>query len=221
MYGNIDAALLYFIRFKEYTTNKNGLDIEHSKRDPCLFYKKNELERTVRAIVVYVDDCLLAGERSCIAKMKTKLKSEFGVVEDGKLKKLLGVRYKWEDIQDSERARVTLSMNDKAEKIIQCYEKAPGYTPRIQKPPGKPGEILEKHNGTPTKHEEHRSVLGKLIFFVTKISLKCSYTCGWLARQPERATLGSNGEDDRIPKRRKGIRIGHPKTENNEDHFVW
>ena len=43
MYGNVDAVLLYFIRFKEYATNKKGLDIEQSKSDPCLFYKKNEL----------------------------------------------------------------------------------------------------------------------------------------------------------------------------------
>ena len=59
MYGNIDAALLYFIRFKEYAISKNGLDIKRSKSDPCLFYKKNELGRTVGVIVVYVDDCCL------------------------------------------------------------------------------------------------------------------------------------------------------------------
>ena len=42
-------------------------------------------------IVVYVDNCILAGEKEFIYEMKTKLKSEFGVVEDRKLRKMLGV----------------------------------------------------------------------------------------------------------------------------------
>ena len=73
-----------------------------------------------------------------------KLKTEFGVVEDGRLQKLLGVRYKWENIEDADNAKVILSMNDKAAEIIRSYEKATGLTPRLQKTPGKPGEILIK-----------------------------------------------------------------------------
>ena len=183
MYGNVDAALLYFIRFKEFATNKTGLGIEQSKSDPCLFFKKNELGRTIGIIVVYVDDCMIAGERAFIDEMKLKLKNEFGVVEDGRLRKLLGVRYEWKDIEDSKKARVIMNMEDKAAEIISSYEKATGLTPRIQKTPGKPGEILTKNEGTAVKHEEYRSILGKLMFYVTKISPECSYACGQLARQ--------------------------------------
>ena len=183
MYGNVDAALLYFIRFTEYAINPQGLDLIQSKADPCLFFKKNNDGKTVGVIVVYVDDCVLAGEKDFINEMKSKLKDEFGVVEDGQLRKLLGVRYKWDDLNDPVNARVTLSMQDKAEEIIRGYEKATGLTPRTQKTPGKPGEILEKHEGEAVKHSEYRSILGKLMFYVTKISPECSFACGQLARQ--------------------------------------
>ena len=141
-------------------------------------------------IVVYVDDCVIAGEKEFIANMKSKLKAEFGVVEGGQLRKLLGVRYRWDNLSDPSNATVTLNMEDKAEEVIKAYEKATGLTPRIQNTPGKPGEILEKHEGNPVKQPEYRSVLGKLMFYVTKLSPECSFACGQLARQ-----MHNPGED--------------------------
>ena len=183
MYGNVDAALLYFIRFTEFAIDENkGLGLIQSKSDPCLFFKKDDEEKTLGVIVVYVDDCLIAGEQKFIDEMKTKLKTEFGVVEDGKLSKLLGVRYKWENINDPINAKVVLNMDDKANDIIESYKRATGTTPRDQKTPGKPGEILEKNIGPIVKHDEFRSILGKLMFYVSKISPECSFPCGQLAR---------------------------------------
>ena len=86
-------------------------------------------------------------------------------------------------MNDENNAKVTLNMDDKAKEVIRSYEQATGLTPRIQKTPGKPGEVLTKHEGTPHKHADYRSVLGKLMFYVTKISPECSYACGQLARQ--------------------------------------
>ena len=74
MYGNVDAALLYFVRFRDFATSREGLDIAQSKSDPCLFYKKSELGRTLGVIVIYVDDCLIAGETTFIQEIKIKLK---------------------------------------------------------------------------------------------------------------------------------------------------
>ena len=74
-------------------------------------------------------------------------------------------------------------MEDKAEEIISSYEKATGRTPRVYKTPGKPHEVLEKHEGTAVRHSEYRSILGKLMFYVTKVSPECSFACGQLARQ--------------------------------------
>ena len=40
MYGNVDAALLYFIRFTDYATDKDGLNLNQSKSDPCVFFRR-------------------------------------------------------------------------------------------------------------------------------------------------------------------------------------
>ena len=183
MYGNVDAALLYFVRFTTFATAKDGLGLEQAKVDPCIFFKKNEKGKTIGVIIIYVDDCLIAGEDKFIADMKYKLKQEFGTVEDGQLRKLLGVRYTWENRDDPEKSKVILNMDDKAEEIIEAYEKLTGTIAKEFKAPGKPGEILEKHDGEPVMHSEYRSVLGKLMFYVTKVSPECSFSCGQLARQ--------------------------------------
>ena len=74
-------------------------------------------------------------------------------------------------------------MDHIAEEIVRSYEKATTLTPRTQKTPKTSGKVIEKHEGEPVKHEEYRSVLGKLMFYVTKISPEWSYACGPLARQ--------------------------------------
>ena len=126
---------------------------------------------------------MIAGRDEFIDEMKHKLKNEFGVVEDGQLRKLLGVRYEWKDIGDETKARVIMDMSDKAEEIINAYKKETGLMPRAYKAPGKPGEILVKNEGQPVKHGAYRSILGKIMFYVTKIAPECSFACGQLARQ--------------------------------------
>ena len=182
MYGNVDAALLYFIRFTEYAISPEGLNLTQSKADPCVFYKRNANRETIGMIVVYVDDNLICGNKGFVTEMKIKLKQKFGVVEDGQLKKLLGVRYEWRDTGNIEMARVFLSMDDKAEEIVKEYEKVIGETPKIYKTPGKPGEILRKNEGEPVSLDEYRSILGKIMFYMTKIGPECSFAVGQLAR---------------------------------------
>ena len=96
---------------------------------------------------------------------------------------MVGVRYKWEHLNDPSKAKVTLNMDDKASEIIQAYEKATGTTPKSFKTPGKPGELLEKHKGNPINHSAYRSILGKIMFYTTKVGPECSFSCGQLARQ--------------------------------------
>ena len=61
MYGNIDAALLYFGSFTEYTTDENGSYLVQSLSDPCVFFKNFEIGRTLAIVVVYVNDCVITG----------------------------------------------------------------------------------------------------------------------------------------------------------------
>ena len=48
-----------------------------------LVLHEDELGRTMGVIVVYVDDCVIVGEKKFISDMKRKSKAKFGVVEDG------------------------------------------------------------------------------------------------------------------------------------------
>ena len=186
MYGNVDSALMYFVRFRDYATKKEGLDLRQSSADPCLFYRVNESNKTIGVIVVYVDDCLIAGEKEFIEEMKMKLKQEFGVVEDGQLRKLLGVRYNWVNLEDKNEAKVILSMDDKAKEIVQAFEKARGHIPKKYSTPGKPSEVLKANVGEIVMHKEYRSILGKVMFYTTKVAPECSFACGQLARQMHR-----------------------------------
>ena len=95
MYGCVDAALLYFVRFAEYATSPTGLNLVQSKVDPCVFYRRGDDDKPQLIVICHVDDCLLLGKPADIKEVKENLRKEFGTVEDGKLRKLLGVCYEW------------------------------------------------------------------------------------------------------------------------------
>jgi hypothetical protein len=42
MYGNVDAALLYFMRFTTFAINKDGLGMTQSESDPCVFFRRDK-----------------------------------------------------------------------------------------------------------------------------------------------------------------------------------
>ena len=66
MYGNVEAALLYFIKFTEYATQSNGLNIQQSKCNPCLFFWKDEQGVIMGVIIIYVDDCVICRKQNFI-----------------------------------------------------------------------------------------------------------------------------------------------------------
>ena len=45
MYGNVDSALLYFVRFTDYATSNRGLGLQQSKTDPCIFLRNHLREK--------------------------------------------------------------------------------------------------------------------------------------------------------------------------------
>ena len=181
MYGCVDAALLYFERFCEWAINPKGLNLTQSKADPCVFYRKTKNGTPLVMVICHVDDCCIMGKRKYVQEIKTRLKQEFGTVEDGKLRKLLGVRYEWKKDQDNE-TYITMTMNDKAEEIVKNYEKYTGKTPKNQASPGAPGQTLSKNEGEVIMLKEYRSLVGQSMFYSTKIAPECAFANGQLAR---------------------------------------
>lgn len=169
-----------FSRFTEYATDEKGLNLIQSQSDPCVFYKRDDDGFTTAIVVVYVDDCLITGEPDAVAQIKTDLKREFGVVEDGQLRKLLGVRYRWET--DDVGPVVILDMQDKSYEIIKAYEDVKGEVKKTFKTPGKPHSVLNANKEEVVMHGKYRSILGKIMFYVTKIAPECCFACGQLAQ---------------------------------------
>ena len=110
------------------------------------------------------------------------MKEEFGTVEDGKLRKLLGVRYEWHENKESGERHLEMHMNDKAEEIVKSYEKITGKAPKVYDTPGAPGEVLTKNEKEIIMLDEYRSMIGKLMFYTTKIAPECAFSVGQLAR---------------------------------------
>ena len=81
-----------------------------------------------------------------VDKMKKKLRKLLGIVEDGQLRKLLGVQYEWKLFQLGEIC-VIMSMKDKTEEIIKQYEKYTGKTPKNYLSPGTPSTTLHNNSG--------------------------------------------------------------------------
>ena len=66
--------------------------------------------------------------------------------------------------------------------MLRVIKKATGRTPEFQSTQEKPGEVLIKNVGEKNQHKDYRSIMGKIMFSVTKIDLECIFVCGQLAR---------------------------------------
>lgn len=181
MYGCVDAALLYFERFCEWAVNPEGLNLTQSKADPCVFYRKSKTGTPLVIVICHVDDCCVMGVKEYVEEIKKKLKLEFGTVEDGQLRKLLGVRYEWKR-DEEDQPYIVMTMRDKAEDIVKSYEKYTGKTPKNQASPGAPGQTLSKNKGEAIMMKEYRSLVGQAMFYSTKIAPECAFANGQLAR---------------------------------------
>lgn len=64
MYGNVNAAIKFFKTLVDVITEENGMNMEQSKVNPCLFYllKDGELKLLV---TVTVNDCAISGLPRC------------------------------------------------------------------------------------------------------------------------------------------------------------
>jgi hypothetical protein len=67
------------------------------------------------------------------------------------------------------------------EEIIGNYKKVTGKDSKIYTTPGTPGKCLLKHTGEQVKIDEYRSLVGKVMYYITKIAPELSSTARELA----------------------------------------
>ena len=144
--------------------------MEQSNTDPCLFYKKKDGKLWVM-IAVYVDDCLIAGPPKALKWLKDGIRTRFNIDDMGKLKKHLGVWYDWKEDNDGE-VYLTASMPKMADEIGAKFEEAMGHPARLSDLPASPGTVLAKNEGNIVHQTKYRSLIGKMLFYSTKIAPK-------------------------------------------------
>ena len=94
MYKNVQTALSFFQEYHEHLTKE--MKMKQSLTEPCVFYLRDEKDSLVLLALLYVDDTLVAGESKWFDWYKKMVGTRFKYRDEGKLKKHLGVWYKWE-----------------------------------------------------------------------------------------------------------------------------
>jgi len=145
-----------------------------SKVDPCIFYLKQDGSKVPKLIVdITVDDCAVAGHQSNVDWFMDELKKRFKITTGGRLKKHLGIDYKW--IKDDEgMTSIVATMEKRVKDIIKSYEDASGLIAKEVDSPCIPGKVLQKNEGEIIEMDSFRSIVGKAMFFSTKLGYRTS-----------------------------------------------
>jgi hypothetical protein len=170
MYGNIDSPLRWMKTFSKFLTEI--LNLEQSKTDPCIFYKKVNGEVKL-LMALYVDDTLCAGTKEMIEWAYKMIETKYKIEKLGKLKKHLGVWWNWKKDSKNEDYLVA-TMPKMIKEIEEKFTESTGKAAKSAVTPGYPGTSLKKNDGETAKIDEYRSIVGKLMYFMTKIAPEIS-----------------------------------------------
>ena len=170
MYGNVDAALLWFNTLIDFLTSEepNGPGLLQSKSDPCILYKRRN-DETVLLCALTVDDSLIAGKPDDVKWLKTEIEKRFNITHLGRLRKHLGVYYDF-DKDSNDDVVLKASMPAYEKEMIDLYEEIEGRPAKKYETPGTPGTFLAKNTGDTVKPSEYRSMTGKIMHWTRKIA---------------------------------------------------
>ena len=183
MYGNVDAALRFFIIFVQCLQNKD-IGMTQSQADPCVMYMKDDKGMPQVVAAVTVDDCLLGGKPEDVTCLMEKVKKYFKISIDNNMERHLGVDYKFLR-NDKNEIYLEATMEKKANDIVKFFEDVTGEDVTIYETPGIPGSVLKKNEGQTLNVEPYRTLVGKLMFYTTKVGLKQSNAVRDLSRHME------------------------------------
>ena len=179
MYGTVQAARQWN---KKLVQCLKIIGMKQSKVDPCIFYLKRD-GVLVLLVCIYVDDCIVAGNQVDVDWLKSESKKHFTIKELGPIRKHLGVWYDWG--VDELGSYLQSNMEDFVEGMFQDYKNLFGQYPKGAPTPGLPGTSLAKNEGNTILHSEYRSIVGKILYFVKKISPICANACRELSQHLE------------------------------------
>jgi hypothetical protein len=168
MYGGVDVPRLFMKTLCKYLTE--SMEMVQSLVDPCLYYWKNSNSEVTLMAVVHVDDVILMGTKNIIEKFKRELQKRFNISDLGKLKKHLGVWYDWKNDPATKETYIVASMTKLESEIVETYEKLIGKNVKEVDTPGFPNSYLSKNDGDAVMMTEYRSLVGKVMYLMTKLA---------------------------------------------------
>jgi hypothetical protein len=167
MYGNIDSPLLWMKTFSKFLIDI--LQMSQSDTEPCIFFKKDQRDRVMLILALYVDDTLCAGSRKWMDWAYRMIESRYTIEKLGKLKKHLGVWWEWRTDENGEIYLIA-TMPKMVKEIEDKFEAATGKKAKLAPTPGLPGTSLTKNQEEIVMIDEYRSIVGKLMYYMCKIA---------------------------------------------------
>ena len=170
MYGNVDAALRFFMKLVQHMIG-DEVGKKQSRADPCVLYLKDENGCPLVVAAVTVDDCLLGGKPSDMNDLIANIEKRFKLTKEDEVKRHLGIDYDWK--RDEQREiYLESTMVKKATDIVNTYESYIGKEVKEYDTPGTPGSVLGANDGVIVDLDKYRSLVGKVMFYSTKIGPK-------------------------------------------------
>jgi len=108
----------------------------------------------------------------------------FKISTENVLERHLGVDYKFL-CDDKNEIYLEATMEKKVNDIVKFFEDVTGEDVTIYDTPGFPDSVLKKNEGDTIKVEAYRTLVGKLMFYTTKVGLKQSNAVRDLSRHME------------------------------------
>lgn len=144
------------------------LKLKQSKADPCVFYKRDERGRLLLLLCTHVDDTLIAGYKKVIDQFLDEFETHLKIDRLGRMRKHLGVWWEWCRNSNGE-TYLKASMPKMVQEIEDAFVAARGRKPKAAPTPGYPGKMLRKNDGETIMLKEYRSIVGKIMYYTTKI----------------------------------------------------
>jgi Reverse transcriptase (RNA-dependent DNA polymerase)/Zinc knuckle len=167
LYGLVQSPRAWI---KHFTAALLQCDLKQCLSEPCVLYQRDG-EVVKLLVVIYCDDCIIAGHKNDVARLKQQIALKFAISDLGKLKKHLGVTYKFGE--DDNGPFLLASMNEFVDEIIRDCETCCGEL-REFPTPGYSGASMAKSEEEPIMHEQYRSIVGKVLYLVKKVLPTCA-----------------------------------------------
>jgi hypothetical protein len=177
LYGLKQAPRAWHLKL---TAEMESLGFEASVADPSLFVKKAG-EETVY-VAVWVDDCLVGGEKEAVKETKRAIGEKFTVRDLGAVRYFLGM----EVTRDRSAKRLTLTKRA----VLDLLEEFGMESARPRRVPMSPGEKVQKEGKLLNTEEcPYAKLVGSLLYLANCTRPDIAQSVGVLSRYMSCATI--------------------------------